>query len=222
MARKKKVNTDVSAIEITDEMLSLLNEIASDTKAHGFGYYSQSDISNLVSNDLAEINFNMPNINDPSQFATRITQKGIDLINSKGNNKVMAKKNVAPTVETVGGFEVAAFNPNAVKAKAPGAKRGRESKYHLDRLNPGEFVFVPCTPAHDTSEAIAKSLAGTVQAANKRFSEPTGEFKVVLRKARGSDEKIERQIEVTRPTRKYSVYAYTHNGVDGAAMVREM
>lgn len=221
--RKKKVNNDVKTIEITDSLMNMLHEISIDTTKNGFGYYPQSHIIALIESGLVELNYNMPNINDPSQFATRITQKGNDLINSKGNNITMAKKQVNISEnETIGNFAVGTFDLSAVKAKAKSARRGRESKYHLDRLNVGEFIFVPCTPAHDSSDKIAKSLNGTIQAANKKFAEETGEYKTVSRKVKGSDERVEKQVAVTRAIRKFEVYGYNHGGVDGAAMVRVM
>lgn len=217
MAPRKKIAEVVNtSTEISNDEFSLLRDIIAATNNVGYGWYQPTGLENLVNNALIEINFNIVNPKNAKQFAVRSTNKGNDLVMAKKivNAEVMS----APVV----GFEVGAFNPAAVKPKAPAAKRGRESKYHLDRLEVGTFLFVPVNEKHADSDAVAKSLTGTVQAANKKFAEATGETKVVARKAKGSDEKIEKSVAVTRMTRKYAVYPYNNNGIDGAAIVREM
>lgn len=215
--RKKKVETaDLSAYLLTSDQISLFNDILAATIDKGFSYcVIDSDISALVNTGLIEVNYEIINPRNKKQIAIRATNKGI--------KTTMAKKQVNVTeTDTIGNFAVGTFDLSAVKAKAKSARRGRESKYHLDRLNVGEFIFVPCTPAHDSSDKIAKSLNGTIQAANKKYAEPTGEYKTIARKAKGSDERVEKQVAVTRAIRKFEVYGYNHGGVDGAAMVRVM
>lgn len=212
MARKKIA--DATSLELTNDDAELLADIKAATARKGYGFYSPTGLENLVNNELIEINYDIKNPKNGKQFAVRTTDKG--------NNFTMAKKNVIEATESVGTFAVGKFDRSAVKAKAKTGRRGRESKYHLDRLNEGEFIFVPVNEKHADSDAVAKSLAGTVQAANKKFAVETGEMKTIARKAKGGTEKIEKVIPVLSYTRKYAVYGYSMNGVDGAAIVREM
>lgn len=214
--KKKSVEAVLDNSELSSDALSTLKDIAAATKNKGYAYYNPTGLEELINGLFIEFNYNMVNPKNSKEYAVRATDIGID--------STMAKKNVEGDVmkAPVIGFEVGTFDRAAAKPKAPSGKRGRESKYHLEALEAGQFVFVPVNEKHASSDAVAKSLAGTVQAANKKFAIATGEVKTVSRKIKGSDERIEKAVPVTTPGRKYVVYGYNHNGIDGAAIVREM
>jgi hypothetical protein len=133
------------------------------------------------------------------------------------------QNNIKTSVETsvtmpVHAFTIEKFDMSAV-VKKENKRRGRIAKYPIDTLEVGNYFFVPVS---DKLPDPVNSLAGTIVAANKRYSVETGEVRAVSRKKRNSDEIENKNVPVTRQIRKFAVYPYSQNNVSGAAVVREM
>ncbi len=107
--------------------------------------------------------------------------------------------------------------PDARRGRLPGSGAG-ESVYPFEQLAAptadGKLssFFVPDSAV--SGETAKGSLAGTVSAANARYSEPTGEMRTVVRKG------VETQVPATKQLRKFALRADEKNGVKGARIFR--
>lgn len=149
-------------MELKDKSIDLATEIASAMKSEPFYHMAtEKQAEELIASGLAEFN---PEITEGSgfgkKFAIRLTDAGLAMVNgepeTKETNTVTNTSNIE--VNNSGGF-------------VPSRKRGGGRKgetYPFESLEVGGFFFVAAT--EDKPEP-AKSLASTINSANKRYSE---------------------------------------------------
>lgn len=210
--RKRKVANATNDLTLNDSDYELLTYIASETEKNGFVYTAVAGTQIYADAGLIEINTGMRNHN--GDCATRITDKGKEIIMAK---KIAPVETAAPVNSNL---VIGSFDFSTVKPKVSSKRRGREAKYNIDALAPGQFIFVPVSEKHPTDEAVAKSLTGTIQAANRKFAVATGETKVMKRKNKETGEAVEKQLPKLALTREFKAFPYIVDGVPGAAIVR--
>lgn len=124
--------------------------------------------------------------------------------NDNGNQSGNVAEAKAKGVPTVSKFEIEANIPLPTKTRGT-----RKSAFPFDALEIGQSFFVPND--NFKSGDAAKSLASTVNNANKQHSEETGEMKLNRKK---------REVPATRQLRQFIVRADSKDGVAGARVFR--
>ena len=153
--------------------LERLPEIVKATQASEAGYTMTDFLvsSPLIALELVEINKDITN--EAGEYATRATQKGIELVMSNAPVETNAAA-AAP----VAGKPVYVIEDNVA---LPAAKRtGRStSSYPFDALQIGQSFFIPASEKHPDP---AKSLASTITGATARYDEVSTTETVLTRK----------------------------------------
>ena len=159
----------------------LLTSIANATAASTILYISASDDAKaLVQAGYIEVNKDMVDPEDNTKVAARVTDAGVQYLNSQGQNPNEGKKPMSNYEVQSGGFE-------APKAKRGGGGAGAPSKYPFATMEVGAFFFVG---NGDVAKGDAYKTLGSVTAsANDRFSEETGVMKTVKRAQRDPNDK---------------------------------
>lgn len=187
MATKKKVKSiDIEA----------LRDIVRATLAESFMYASAMIFEPLIAEGLAEINEEFRD--EHGNIATRATQKGIDMVESK-QTEVKEEK--------VKSQYVLEMN---IPLPTVAARGRRQSEFPFDVMDVGMSFFVP----NDEKRVdAAKSLASTVSAANARYS-------VVSADGATRQNRKGETVPVMNKTRVFTVRSEVHNGVAGARVWR--
>jgi hypothetical protein len=134
-------------------------------------------------------------------------EPGVDTGSNSDNNGNQSGDSAAVKtkgVSTVPKFEIEANVPLPTKTRGT-----RKSAFPFDALEIGQSFFVP--NENFKSGDAAKSLASTVNNANKQHSEPTGE----VRTNRKGNE-----VPATKQLRQFIVRADSKDGVAGARVFR--
>lgn len=160
--------------------VALLQSIAKATAENNVVYVNKSEGEPLLAKALIVVNLEMPDPNDASRVASRITDTGLEYLKNMTNAQATKPVEAAST-----GF---AIITNAV---LPASKRGNKGGgaptiYPFEQMEIGQSFFVPKSEKHPDP---VKTLGSTVSSANMRFAEETGQTKEVERTKRGSDHK---------------------------------
>lgn len=176
-------------------------------------YVPESVFAPLVEAGLVEINTAMTN--EAGEVATRATQKGIDSLQSNGDNtseasEASANSETAAT-ETGKTQKVKTMFKIEDSIPVPTSSRGRGGNvYPFDELAVGQSFFVP--NSEDKPNA-AKSLASTVSSATARYA-------VASEDGATKTNKKGKVVPVMVETRKFVVRSVEENGVKGARVWR--
>lgn len=138
--------------------MGLLNDLVKAEKEGSYLFTTKRQHSILVNNGLAIINESITD--DTGRVATRPTSKGIEYINSKGEDKKMSGVSMATS------FEIETVELPATKR---GSGKTRNSKYPFDALEVGQSFFVPNS---EECPDPAKTITSTVNSANQRYATP--------------------------------------------------
>lgn len=177
-------------------------------------YVPESVFAPLVEAGLVEINTAMTN--EAGEVATRANQKGIDSLQSNGDNTSEASEASAnsETAATETGKTQKVKSMFKIEDSIPVptiSGRGRGGNvYPFDQLEVGQSFFVP--NSEDKPNA-AKSLASTVSSATDRYAVPSEDGATKTNKA---GEVVPVMVE----TRKFVVRSVEENGVKGARVWR--
>ncbi len=159
--------------------IEMLKAVASGQKK----YISQADGMSLVQAGVIKVDMSIQNPNDASEVACRVTQIGIDYLNVNAPKEANKVSNSNFQVMTSG------ITLPAIK-RGGGGGAGREAKYPFEQLNIGGWFYVKNSEVKGGN--ALKSLGSTVSAQNAKYSEETGETKVVERTVSGEGNKAER------------------------------
>lgn len=208
MATKKSAGKKTAA---TAAVIGLAEIVAAG--ANGI-YVPESVFAPLVEAGLVEINTAMTN--EAGEVATRATQKGIDSLQSNGDNTSEASEASAnsETAATETGKTQKVKTMFKIEDSIPVptiSGRGRGGNvYPFDELAVGQSFFVP--NSEDKPNA-AKSLASTVSSATARYAVPSEDGATKTNKA---GEIVPVMVE----TRKFVVRSVEEDGVKGARVWR--
>jgi hypothetical protein len=183
-----------------------LKEIADATAGSpGYAFVSADDGQELVSAGYIVTNPDMAN--DQGERAAKITDAGKAFLDSQST--APASSSSASANFTV----MSGFVPPASRRRGAVRGAGAPDKYRFKQLEVRDYFFVPATAERPDP---FKSLQSTVSSANRRFSESTGETKVIKHVKRGPDHKAildangnkvieQKTVPVMKPTRKFKI-----------------
>lgn len=208
-------------MKLTQASITLLAAIIAATDANGentaCGYVAASYPAGkaLIENNLIELNETMKN--DAGETAARPTAIGREYAKTGmiAGSEAGADAGTAGTSGAVDSqkapvarksFAIDDAVPLPPKTRAP-----VEQLYPFDQLQVGQSFFV----ANDDvkSGAAYKTLQSTVNSANGRYSEETGE-------TRPNKRDPSKQVPVTKATRKFELRHAEHDGKQGARVFR--
>jgi len=197
-------------MKLTQASITLLAAIIAATDANGFesgcGYVAASYPAGkaLIENGLIDVNADVKNEADeigarPSVAGREYAKSGVlPTDDIAGDNKTETK---GPVVRK--SFEIEEALPLPPKTRAP-----VEQLYPFDALQVGQSFFVANSDVK--SGAAFKTLQSTVNSANARYSEETGE-------TRPNKRDPSKTVPVTRATRKFEL-RHSEKVVDGVAV----
>lgn len=203
MASKKKVTPPALNMD-------LLRQIAAATASGGFLYVSAEDGKPLLDQELIIQNGQLVE-QGTNKIATKTTEKGNAMSNGTATDA-----NAAPAAsDPSSNYQI--FSGVVLPPSKRGGNRGAGApmKYPFDKLEIGQGFFEAVSAK---VENPYKTLSSTVSSVNKRYSEPTGESKQVIRTVRGPGNKAvlnadgtkQKQtvtVPVTKQLRKFTVRA---------------
>lgn len=176
-------------MNLSTEEIGLLQQAAGAAQAGQAIYASQAQLNNLVALGLVEVN--QANVDAAGNFQFRPTQQGAHYLTTLAQPvqatapaaaPVPAPQPAAPVPAPAvaapsfalpeRGFAIGSGFVIPVK-KAKGSEAGPRN-YDFDKLEIGQFQFVPATPQRPDPK---KSLASTISSANKRYKAEGKYFK---------------------------------------------
>lgn len=171
MAKKSTVVKAMTTPAVLINM-ELLGKLCEATKAGGFLYLDSTEFAPLVHAGLAETNNTM--VNEAGHFATRATEKGIELVN--GASPAPAAIAQAPAVAAPASAFVIRDNiPQPPRTRTGGGK-GRVTTLPFDLLQPGQSFHVPVSEKRPDP---VKSISPSVSSYNAKYAVETGEMETV-------------------------------------------
>lgn len=150
----------------------VLKQIVANDAANQPSYVSASDGKPLVDAGYIEVNLEVKDPNDATKVLCRSTQAGKDAVANEGASA--GSKSHAMIVTG------AVLPPARKRGNTSGS--GAPAKYPFAELQVGGMFF-SANSDHAKGDAV-KALGSTVSAQNDKYSEPTGETKLVTRAKR--------------------------------------
>lgn len=186
----------------------VLTNLKESLAGDGFLYLKRNDFGGLVNEGLAEVNEEM---RDGNKIATRITQAGIDWLDSFETSETETTTTKAETkAETKKGsnmsFQIASV---PMPSSKPRGRAAGASKYPFDLLEVGQMFFVPAT---EEKPEPWRSMASIVSDANRRNA-IEGETTRINRKGR--------EVPKLVYTKRFVLRQFEMDGVQGAGIWRE-
>lgn len=170
-------------MNLTSEEIALLQQGAGAAQAGHAVYASQAQLNNLVAHGLVEVN--QANVDASGNFQFRPSQQGAHYLSTLSAPvaapvapaAVPAPQPAAPVPPAPAGTTAAPTFQAAERGFTIGSgfvipvKKAKSSEpharnYEFDKLELGQFIFVPATEKRPDPK---KSLASTISSANKRF-----------------------------------------------------
>jgi hypothetical protein len=180
--------------------IKLLKEIIYATRLteEGFMYTSESARAELISQGLVEPNKEMVDPANPSNVATRATEKGLNSMNEATNSEFEIESNVPMPKQT---------------------RSTSTPKYPIDQLEIGDCFHVSPNDGED-AETLGKRLASVISNANQkhRASKSPQKFEKRIRKSRKTGEENEVSVEVMVPLRRFTARRVTDDDPKGTGL----
>lgn len=197
-------------VKLTEKQRSTFEEIVAATHDGRDVYHHPIGVYALVQQGLIAATGN----SDGAQKGFQATDAGIQYaskLNGKEDHTMSAvQSNQASNSKPKMHFEIEDNVALPEKAKRNGGSgQGRTEMYPFSKLEVGQSFFVPPTDSHPEP---AKSMAGTVSQAMRRYAEP---IEGQTRKARNGQ-----LVQRERRTRVFRLVQDTKDGVTGARVFR--